>query len=322
MTIQNQQIEEWRSVNRAVGAANRSRPRPFAKWKLFNAYMGTYKPVELMSLGIPTVHLMTGDLLWPTGTELHSQIEPDESWVRNLVKGDPYWSTIGFPGGGWRTIEHGDIIVLDAECWLEDSRFGASEIDLAQTAERYLCLIRAMQREAALVRKHIYIGAFGYAGSTRYYNGPMFPAYAGTWEPWLKDSALLSPIVAALDFLCPELYFFCSKGGGSAPASESSQRAGYPTLADEWIGASFNRLAFCSRWGRPVIPFICPQYIPGGKSNPSLDWTEIEPAFWSQMLALVRENADGAVLWGGWKSDGFQVWNPGQWWPVTQAFLK
>lgn len=48
-----------------------------------------------------------------------------------------------------------------------------------------------------------------------------------------------------------------------------------------------------------VKPFIWPQYHPG--SDQTIGLCFIEPVVWRAQLELLREIADGVVIWGGWR---------------------
>jgi hypothetical protein len=67
------------------------------------------------------------------------------------------------------------------------------------------------------------------------------------------------------------------------------------------------------QYGRPVYPFLWPQY--------HKSWKPIDRDFWRLQLETVFDNADGMVIWTPAK--GKPRWNPvAPWWEETVDFLK
>src|SRR5205814_1590172 len=73
--------------------------------------------------------------------------------------------------------------------------------------------------------------------------------------------------------------------------------------------------------GRPVYPFIWPQYH---ISNGRLGSQYIDGKFWSLQLHTLYADADGLVLWGGWDfaAKRHASWDENAaWWLATKQFL-
>jgi len=69
------------------------------------------------------------------------------------------------------------------------------------------------------------------------------------------------------------------------------------------------------RYKKPVYAFLWPDFH---DSNKQLKGTRIPGKFWRAQLDLVRRNADGIVIWGGWQKE----WDDqAEWWNETRDFL-
>jgi len=124
------------------------------------------------------------------------------------------------------------------------------------------------------------------------------------YRAWQEENDKLAPIVAKVDALYPSLYTF------------------YPKQ-DEWVTYAKANIAEARRIGRgrPVYPFLWPQYHDSAKA---LAHHEIEPDYWLRQLRTMRENADGLVIWGGYDFDNRKraPWREdAAWWRATRQFL-
>ncbi len=115
-----------------------------------------------------------------------------------------------------------------------------------------------------------------------------------------KASAILA---RELDVLFPSLY------------------AAYDDV-ENWSRYAETKLRAARMAGKPVFPFIWPQYH---DSNAALGRSFLSAIHWQRVLEVVFANADGAVIWGGWRdrTDYRLRWDPAaEWWLVTKRFLE
>jgi hypothetical protein len=126
------------------------------------------------------------------------------------------------------------------------------------------------------------------------------------WEIVLKDTKALAawhrshelsrPLAGHVDFVLPSLYTFYEDRDGWAKTSREVLRA-------------------ARQYGKPVYPFLWPEYHDGSK----LAGQAIPRDYWRMQLELCRQYADGVVIWGGWQKQ----WDPkAPWWLETQEFLR
>jgi hypothetical protein len=110
------------------------------------------------------------------------------------------------------------------------------------------------------------------------------------WHDLNRRSAV---IAANCDYTFPSLYTF------------------YNNLRD-WQAAARGVLQEARRYGKPVYPFLWPQFH---DSNAEYKGTYVPRDFWRQQLETVRDHADGFVLWGGY----LQRWDENApWWQEVQ----
>ncbi len=117
---------------------------------------------------------------------------------------------------------------------------------------------------------------------------------------WVKDNNRVKPIANIVDAAFPSLYTI------------NSNSKSWLSRAKAHIGEA-RRLAK----NKPVYPFVWPNYHRQGGRYPK--GYEVEKKYWRLQLEFLRKNADGIVLWGGYK----QTFNSRmEWWRETQEFLK
>jgi hypothetical protein len=120
------------------------------------------------------------------------------------------------------------------------------------------------------------------------------------YAAWAAENTRAQGIADAVDALFPSLYTINPR-------------------PDEWVAAADGQLSEARRLapGKPVYPFVWPNYHPQGGRYPL--GTEVEPEYWRVQLEYLRRNADGVVLWGGnklsWREDM-------PWWTETRAFIE
>ena len=130
--------------------------------------------------------------------------------------------------------------------------------------------------------------------------GPNSPPF----RAWQLENDQLGSIVARVDALYPSLYTFYADQDG-------------------WVKYATANIAEAHRvgHGRPVYPFIWPQYH---MSAHSLAYQNLSREYWLRELRTIRDKAEGVVIWGGWdfEHDRPLVWNDSEaWWIATKEFL-
>src|SRR5690606_26877227 len=101
-------------------------------------------------------------------------------------------------------------------------------------------------------------------------------------------------LAAAVDIIFPSLYTFYDQ-------------------PEQWQRYAIGNVAEARQYGKPVYPFIWPQFHDSGAEIPS--------TFWRQQLETVYAEADGLVIWS--PARGRPTWNPSApWWQATTDFLQ
>jgi hypothetical protein len=114
---------------------------------------------------------------------------------------------------------------------------------------------------------------------------------------WQRSNELAAPLASHVDFVLPSLYTFYDDPEG-------------------WRISAREILVAARRYGRPVYPFLWPEYQ---DSNEQLAGKPVPRDYWRMELEFVRQYADGVVLWGGYQ----KKWNENApWWLETKDFLK
>jgi hypothetical protein len=135
----------------------------------------------------------------------------------------------------------------------------------------------------------------GYYGTvpTRNYWAPV-KKDAGALATWRGDNNRLAPLAQAVDTVYPSLYTFYDDVPG-------------------WTTYALANIEEARQYGKPVYPFLWPQYHQSRKP--------IAGDFWRLQLDTVFKNADGLVIWT--PARGGAKWNPDTpWWHHTVDFLK
>ncbi len=192
-----------------------------------------------------------------------------------------------------RIIKEKNILtVVDIEHWpLKSTTVQEKE----RSVDNYRHVISSIKAQLP----NINVGYYGVV-PTIDFNRAKRPESSRLYLDWVDDNSRLLPVANLVDASFPSLYTI------------------NPSL-DQWIsrGAAHIREANRLLPGKPVYPFIWPYYHPqGGK------YTEghfVEPEYWKSQLEMLRDNADGIVLWGGNKL----VFNfDMDWWKITRKFIS
>ncbi len=137
------------------------------------------------------------------------------------------------------------------------------------------------------------------------------PAIRAAWTA--ASDVTAEVLVPEVDALCPALYTYY---GGTTEAELDQSIAQWQTFALETI-AEARRIAP----DKPVYTFVWPQYHSGGTYS---DYRLLEDRYWRAQLELVRDHADGVILWGGWDftTNRQAVFNPNaSWYQIYQEIF-
>ena len=184
--------------------------------------------------------------------------------------------------------------VLDIERW--PNQGDAAAVD--QTIRKYIELMDWMHAAAPELK----IGFYAELPICDYWNaikGPQSAAY----QAWAAANRRLAPVARHVDAIFPSLYTFYTDFAG-------------------WQKYALANIAQARMYGKPVYPFLMPQYH---DSNKKLAADFLPAGYWRQQLETCYAHADGIVIWGGWMDHNNHrcVWDPGApWWQETLAFLR
>ncbi len=131
-------------------------------------------------------------------------------------------------------------------------------------------------------------------------------------QQWTEHSNITRDMmVPHADALCPSLYAYYADTDGSGNQIEYWKNFAIETIKEA------RRIAP----GKPVYPFIWPQFHQGGGMS---DYSYIPAQYWRVIVETVRDNADGVVLWGGQDlgKGGQLKWNEeAEWVAITRDVL-
>jgi hypothetical protein len=123
---------------------------------------------------------------------------------------------------------------------------------------------------------------------------------SASYKQWQSENDALRPYVAKVAAIYPSLYTFYSD-------------------QDKWVTYATANMAEGRRIApsKKMYPYLWPEYHSAAGGELSAD-------YWLKELRLVRDHADGAVIWGGWDfaNKRPQTWNNNAaWWKATQEFI-
>jgi len=174
-----------------------------------------------------------------------------------------------------------------------------NSLDIAANRQRYRDVIQWM-RDGGFTAPLAFYGSLPLRDYWRALKGPSSAGY----KAWQAENDALKPIVPLVTALYPSLYTFYPDPQGWAKYAQANI-------------AEARRMG----GGRPVYPFIWPQYH---NSNKRLGYQYIDGNFWSLQLRTLYAHADGLVLWGGWDfaNNRHAPWDENAaWWQATKQFL-
>jgi len=178
-----------------------------------------------------------------------------------------------------------DLVVIDVEHW---DLSGTSSDEVERNIDRYVAILDAFRTHMPGIRLGLYSTV-----PIRNYWTPV-QGRSADLAVWRRENERLKPIADASDVLFPSLYTFYDDRDG-------------------WLTYANANMAEARQYGRPVYPFLWPQY--------HTSWQPIDRDFWRLQLETVFRNADGMVIWTPAK--GKPRWNPeAPWWQETVDFLQ
>ncbi len=190
-----------------------------------------------------------------------------------------------------KTKEKNLITVIDIEHW--PIRKASADIQ-STSMNNYLAVIKKFKE--SLPNQII-----GYYGIVPTIDFSRAKSLRNGWNymSWVAENDNILPIANVVDALFPSLYTI------------TPNRKNWLDRAKAHIEES-HRLAP----GKPVYPFIWPNYHPQGGKYPK--GAEIPSDYWKLQLTFLQANVDGLVLWGGnrqfFKDDM-------QWWREVVKFI-
>ena len=120
------------------------------------------------------------------------------------------------------------------------------------------------------------------------------------WNKWMGQNEQMRRLAAEVDVVFPSLYTITEN-------------------RDQWVTFAKANIAEARKYGKPVIPFVWPQYHDTmlGKG------TEYLPIkFWELQLNTIYELSDGIAIWGSVKKGGgWDAWDAKKdWWGFTKNY--
>ncbi|MFC1509022.1 hypothetical protein ACFL60_04950 [Candidatus Omnitrophota bacterium] len=179
----------------------------------------------------------------------------------------------------------GNPVVIDIEHW----QLTGDEDVVSANIEKYISVVDWMNEE----RPELVFGYYGTLPVRNYWA----PVGNNGMDEWQGQNERLMTLGEHVEAVFPSIYvFYEDQGGWETYAKANIQEA--------------------RRYGKPVYPFIWPEYHP---SNAQLTGTDVSGKYWRRQLDICRQYADGFVIWGGWK----RTWDDNApWWTATQHFLS
>jgi len=158
--------------------------------------------------------------------------------------------------------------------------------------------ITKFERVIAIAREEaprLRFGLYGVLPTASYWT--VVPNDTTKMREWNRCNARLQVLADRVDAIFPSLYTFYDDEHG-------------------WEVYARAMLAAARKYGKPVYPFLWPEYH---ESNPKLGGQAIPAEYWARQLNLCRQAADGIVLWSGLK----RPWDgAAPWWQETKKFLE
>lgn len=208
-----------------------------------------------------------------------------EMWPKGAKRGEPDLGHLTRSTIPKVKREKPGLVIVDIEHWSLDHSRGE---DVERNIARYVSVLDTFRAQLPGSR----IGLYGMVPIRNYWAPVKNDTRA--LSDWRDDNRRLAPLAAAVDIVFPSLYTFYE------------DREGWQTYAAA-------NIAEARQYGKPVYPFLWPQYHKGEQ--------QIDAGFWRLQLDTVYDSADGLVIWS--PARGRPRWNPdAPWWHQTVEFLQ
>lgn len=118
------------------------------------------------------------------------------------------------------------------------------------------------------------------------------------YQEWIAENNKLRPLAAKVDVLFPSLYTFYDN-------------------VDDWKTYARENILEAKRLanGKPVVCYVWPRF----HNSSSLSGKLIPGSFWREQLELIKEYADGVIIWDHVKTE----WaGDAEWWVQTVKFIE
>jgi hypothetical protein len=256
--------------------------------------LGYRNTPDLTSHGVQPARVAYSNELWAGATSEDGL--PNAETIRAIARGVP----------------PGVILILDIEHWniLQDPS------TLEQTTDHLLQIVQWVREGNPDVKMGFYSLAplrnpFVEVNYARRLDDPTLPKTAAFTDLYTSMQALnekMARLADAVDFVCPAMYTHKALSGGEAEYEKV------------WEIRALNALMEAQQYGKPVLPFIWPQFY--DRNSTGADHEDLPADVWLRQLQFLRDHgANGAIIWGSstYESAGWSDLSP--WWSATKAFL-
>ncbi len=254
-----------------------TQPLPF---RVYDSLLFKNRP-DTTGVGMVKIYVTDREMFAPTDK---ARTLPDEQLTRALAR---------------KVDDLGQILCLDIENW-ELNRAKVSQEQFDENLRKMNQVVDWIRDE----RPNLKLGHYSFMPIRDYWlpqkmaAQPKDDGVQAAAKSWRETNLLLKPLADKLDYTFPCLYTFYG------------DQKGWETYAKYNIEEA-------RQYGKPVIPFIWPEYHYGGDAK--LKGQLIPGEQWAAQLAYLQKHADGVVIWGGWGRD----WDEqSPWWGETKKFLK
>ncbi|MCF6244522.1 MAG: hypothetical protein L3J43_05745 [Sulfurovum sp.] len=158
--------------------------------------------------------------------------------------------------------------ILDIESW--DIRPKVFDFIANPRIDKYIAVIKTLKEARPDLK-------FGYYGILPVRDYVTVNPSQRQLKKWHEANLRVKRLSQYVDIICPDLYTF---------------------FKDKKYWKTYASLAIkdARMYGKPVIPFIWPEYHDASKDTP---YTYINPSFWKLQVEYLSSHADGMIVWGG-----------------------
>ena len=215
-------------------------------------------------------------------TSFSTGVEPIPGWPDKL----------GLPELSWyasaaKTKTPTDELILDLEDWAV-----TTEADRIETARKFAIVHQTLKRYIPRTK----IGFYGYTPLRDLFRA-INSKNSTTFKAWQADNDDMAEMVAAVDMLCPTIYWYYNRATNGTNAGKDAALYFRRNLEE----AIRLRDTF-STPSKPIIPYIW--WMAHSSPGP------LDLDVWESMIQTSLDMCGNAIAWGGW----LQTWNPNDKW--------